>query len=118
MAQRDASDRASAVAISGQSSLLRWLGLLPWITLGLMLALQLFDPGAVLQTLRYQLFDFLQRENPRVYVNLKDQYGVQVRYVDIDEESLRRVGQFPWPRTTVAKMVRNLGADGAAAVAF
>ncbi len=118
MAQRDATDRASAVAISGQSSLLRWLGLLPWITLGLMLFLQLVDPGSVLQTLRYQMFDFLQRQNPRVYTNLKDQFGVQVRYVDIDEESLRRIGQWPWPRSTVAKMVRNLGADGAAAVAF
>ena len=33
--------------------------------------------------------------------------------VDIDEKSLRAIGQWPWPRNTVAKMVRNLGAGGA-----
>ncbi|MHB1013960.1 MAG: CHASE2 domain-containing protein [Desulfurivibrionaceae bacterium] len=33
--------------------------------------------------------------------------------VDIDEKSLRAVGQWPWPRNTVAKMIRNLGAGGA-----
>lgn len=33
----------------------------------------------------------------------------QVVIVDIDEKSLRRVGQWPWPRDTVANLVRNLG---------
>jgi adenylate cyclase len=33
--------------------------------------------------------------------------------VDIDEKSLRTIGQWPWPRNTVAKMIRNLGAGGA-----
>ena len=33
MAQRDATDRASAVAISGQAGLLRWLGFIPWAVL-------------------------------------------------------------------------------------
>ncbi len=33
--------------------------------------------------------------------------------VDIDEKSLRAIGQWPWPRNTVAKMIRNLGAGGA-----
>lgn len=33
--------------------------------------------------------------------------------VDIDEKSLRTVGQWPWPRNTVARMVHNLGAGGA-----
>lgn len=33
--------------------------------------------------------------------------------VDIDEKSLRAIGQWPWPRNIVAKMIRNLGAGGA-----
>ena len=112
MAQRDATDRESAVAVSGQSSLLRWLGLVPWAVLALMVSLQVTDPGSVFESLRYQFFDFLQRQNPRQYVD------TGVRYVDIDEESIKRIGQWPWPRTTVAKLVRELGNDGAAVVAF
>ncbi|MBU2618686.1 MAG: adenylate/guanylate cyclase domain-containing protein [Proteobacteria bacterium] len=33
--------------------------------------------------------------------------------VDIDEKSLRTIGQWPWPRNTVAKMVHNLSTGGA-----
>ena len=33
--------------------------------------------------------------------------------VDIDEKSLRSIGQWPWPRHIVAKMVQNLSAGGA-----
>ncbi|MDP2757004.1 MAG: adenylate/guanylate cyclase domain-containing protein [Desulfurivibrionaceae bacterium] len=33
--------------------------------------------------------------------------------VDIDEKSLKTIGQWPWPRDTVATMVHNLGAGGA-----
>lgn len=33
--------------------------------------------------------------------------------VDIDEKSLRTIGQWPWPRNTVARLIRNLGTGGA-----
>lgn len=33
----------------------------------------------------------------------------QVVIIDIDEKSLRKVGQWPWPRHTVATMIRNIG---------
>jgi len=118
MAQRDATTRDGALAMAGIAGLLRWLGLVPWTVLALMLLAQLFDPGAVVSSLRNQVFDFYQRINPRPYANPADTVGLQVRYVDIDEESLRRFGQWPWPRTTVAKLVRNLGEMGAAVVAF
>jgi len=118
MAQRDATTRESALAMAGISGLLRWLGLVPWAVLLLTFAIQLFDPGGVISSLRNQVFDFYQRAAPRAYVNPGEGIGLQVRYVDIDEESLRRVGQWPWPRTTVAKLVRNLGQMGAAVVAF
>ena len=38
--------------------------------------------------------------------------------VDIDEASLGALGQWPWPRTTLADIVRRLQAAGAAAIAF
>ena len=37
-------------------------------------------------------FDTFQRLHPREFQN------APVRIVDIDEESLRRYGQWPWPR--------------------
>lgn len=40
----------------------------------------------------------------------------QVVIIDIDEKSLRQVGQWPWPRHTVARMVRNLGTAGPRAI--
>ena len=38
--------------------------------------------------------------------------------VDLDEESLARVGQWPWPRNTITDLVQNLMAYGAVAVGF
>ena len=38
--------------------------------------------------------------------------------VDIDEESLRKLGQWPWPRTRVADLITRLTKLGAAAIAF
>jgi adenylate cyclase len=38
--------------------------------------------------------------------------------VDIDEESLKQVGQWPWPRTVLADLVTKLGQNGAAAIGF
>jgi adenylate cyclase len=57
-------------------------------------------------------YDTLQRLDPRVYS------PAPVRIVDIDEESLARLGQWPWPRTRVAKLVERLREQGAASIAF
>jgi adenylate cyclase len=38
--------------------------------------------------------------------------------VDIDEASLRKLGQWPWPRTLVAEMIERLTKLGAAVIAF
>ncbi len=43
-------------------------------------------------------------------------HGDRVVIVDIDERSLRQVGQWPWPRDRVAKLLANIGAGGPAAV--
>lgn len=75
------------------------------------LFLLLADP-LMLQTLRHQGFDQYQRWQPRTYES------APVRIVDIDEESLERVGQWPWPRTRIADMVERLTDAGAAAIGF
>lgn len=67
------------------------------------------DPG-VLHGLRHAVFDHAQRWSPRVYE------PAPVLIVDIDEESLRRIGQWPWPRTRVAELVSRLHEAGAASI--
>jgi adenylate cyclase len=57
-------------------------------------------------------FDLYQRTSPRRPGN------APIRIVDIDDKSLNKIGQWPWPRTIVAKLVDHLAAAGAAVVAF
>ena len=65
-----------------------------------------------LQALRNAVFDQYQRWHPREY------QAVPVRVVDIDDESLKRLGQWPWPRTRLAELVVRLQDAGAAAIGF
>jgi adenylate cyclase len=76
------------------------------------LALRIWDPTPVAR-LRSLVFDAYQRVNPRSF-----DPTLPIRIVDIDEESLKRVGQWPWPRTVLAELVDKLTAAGAAIVAF
>src|SRR6516162_3012941 len=73
--------------------------------------------GSLLTPMRVNLqnlvFDQYQRWRPRPY-NL-DQ---PVRIVDIDDESIRRVGRWPWPRQTMAEMVDALTKANVATVGF
>jgi adenylate cyclase len=71
----------------------------------------LWDP-VPLQILRNATFDQFQRWHPRAYAE------VPVRIIDIDDESLRRLGQWPWPRTRVAELVSRLQDAEAAVIAF
>ncbi|MBL8839553.1 MAG: adenylate/guanylate cyclase domain-containing protein, partial [Alphaproteobacteria bacterium] len=70
-----------------------------------------YDPPIV-QDMRMWVFDELQRQFPARWED------TDVRIVDIDDDSLARMGQWPWPRTVVADMVNRLVEGGAAAVAF
>ena len=74
-------------------------------------ALRLADPAPI-EELRVRIFDTFQRIEPRVKT------ARPVTIVDIDEESLAKFGQWPWPRTRIADMVINLTKLGAAAIAF
>ena len=73
--------------------------------------LRILDP-APLEEIRLRTFDFYQSLRPRETVSRP------VVIVDIDEASLKDIGQWPWPRTIVADLVTQLTQLGAAAIAF
>ena len=74
--------------------------------------LRYFDPFFV-RALRLIAFDSYQRLNPEQY-----DPSLPIRIVDIDEQSLSKIGQWPWPRTTVGNLLLELASKGAAVVAF
>src|SRR5258708_1554476 len=41
-----------------------------------------------------------------------------IRILAVDEKSLREIGQWPWPRSVHAELVRKLKADGAKCVFY
>lgn len=67
---------------------------------------------AFFQSLQDITFDSYQRIKPRT------QTPTPIRIIDIDDASLKRFGQWPWPRTRVSKMIEQLSDLGAAAIAF
>ncbi len=64
-------------------------------------ALRVSDPEIV-QGFRVAVFDTFQKIEPREY------RPAPVRIVDLDDETLERLGQWPWPRTLVARLVSRL----------
>jgi adenylate cyclase len=78
----------------------------------IILALGFVDPP-FLRDLANIVFDGYQRLAPRQW-----DAATPVRIVDVDDESLARLGQWPWPRSTIAALVARLGDLGAAALAF
>ncbi len=74
-------------------------------------ALRVADP-VPLRELRLRTFDFFQVLDPRKAVQRP------VVIVDIDEKSLKAIGQWPWPRTRVADLVSRLSEMGALVIAF
>ena len=90
----------------------RWLHILfPLALLAFGIGLRATDPDVV-QGLRLIVFDTFQRLHPRTY------QPANVRIIDLDDESLERLGQWPWPRTLVARLVTRLNELGAAAIVF
>lgn len=89
----------------------RWNWLLVFVPVLLSVLLQSIETGPHL-VLRNNLFDQYQRWHPRAYAE------VPVRIIDIDDASLERLGQWPWPRTRIAELVDRLTAAGAAAIGF
>jgi adenylate cyclase len=73
--------------------------------------LRLADPRPLAE-LRARTFDLFQVLLPRV------QTSRPVVIVDIDEDSLKEIGQWPWPRTTVADLVTKITHLGALCIGF
>lgn len=85
--------------------------LLPLLVFVGALILRILDPSPI-QALRNLVFDSFERRAPRSYQD------AGVRVVDIDDESLARLGQWPWPRTEIARLIDRLNGLGAAAIAL
>ena len=85
----------------------RWLGVA--VGSAFTCALLLPDPGP-LPTLRFNAFDAYQTYIPRV------RRSAPAVIVAIDEASLARVGQWPWPRDTMAQLMARLAARKPAAI--
>ncbi len=81
------------------------------VTISSMTAFYVWDP-VMARAMRNASFDQFQRWHPREYGNHP------VRIAAVDEASLERLGQWPWPRTLLAELVEKLRSHGAAAVTF
>src|SRR3982075_4358547 len=74
-------------------------------------ALRVLDPGPI-EELRFRTFDGFQRIDPR------KKTARPVTIVDIDDKSMEKLGQWPWPRTRIADLVTELTRLGAVVIAF
>lgn len=97
--------------ISTRLSKIQAVLLVPALTLALATAINLIDPVA-LQSLHQLVFDQYQRIKPRVYDDSA------VRIIDIDEASVQKYGQWPWPRTLFAQLVKKLHEAQPKVIAF
>ena len=82
---------------------LAWLGRIAGlVSLLLLVILRLLNPSLVEELSLYS-FDLQQQIAPRPYDPL-----LPVRIVAIDDRSLARYGQWPWPRTLMARLVSKI----------
>jgi len=77
-----------------------------------LMALRVWDPGP-LETVRLKTFDFYQQLKPRPIPA-----DSKVVIVDLDEKSLKEVGQWPWPRSTIRDLTLKLFQLGVRVVGF
>jgi adenylate cyclase len=85
----------------------------PWfalLTLALLVGVRAADPSFV-QSVRLRYFDTLITSKPVVK-------SKQVHVVNIDDASIERLGQFPFPRTQYANIIEDLYSRGAGLVVF
>ncbi len=78
-----------------------------------LVVLRIADPAPV-EFLRSKTFDFYQRIQPREVA--PNQRFVTI--VDLDDRSLQEVGQWPWPRSVLAELVRRIAAMGPINIGF
>ena len=85
----------------------------PWfalLTLAILIGIRVSDPSFV-QSVRLRYFDTLITSKPVTQ-------SKQVHVVNIDDKTIERLGQFPFPRTQYANIIEDLYARGAGLVVF
>ena len=88
-----------------------FITLIPIFILISIIVLRLYEPSIV-QRERLIIFDIYQLLQPRVYKPLP------VKIIDIDDESLKKIGQWPWSRTRISQLITNLTNAGTIAIGF
>ncbi|MDA0781619.1 MAG: adenylate/guanylate cyclase domain-containing protein [Rickettsiales bacterium] len=66
----------------------------------------------IVKQMQLKVFDTFQQKYPRQYTDQP------IKIVDIDDESLEELGQWPWPRSIMADLVDRLNEAGVAAIAM
>jgi adenylate cyclase len=84
-----------------------WLAL---ITVVLMLGIRIADPSFV-ESIRLRYFD-------QLITSKETTVSQQVHVVNIDDQTIRQKGQFPFPRNEYAKLITDLYSNGAGLVVF
>ena len=90
----------------------RLSAILPGLVLVLSLAVSIYDIGGGASFLQNQVFDLYQRLIPRA----ANEMGPQAVYIDIDAETSKRYGTWPWPRKRVQQLVEAINAKNAGAI--
>src|ERR1700739_107687 len=85
--------------------------LLPLAVLCVAVGVRIAAPD-LLDRLSLICFDLYERSAPR------ERGDTPIRIVAIDNKSLDKVGQWPWPRTIIVKLITRLREAGAAVIAF
>jgi len=82
------------------------------VVLALAMTFLWYDP-VILKAFRFRVFDIYNHLQPR-----EVQAERPVMIADIDEKSLRELGQWPWSRSLMARLVDRLNEFGASVIAF
>lgn len=77
----------------------------------ILVTFSVLDTGGVKTRMSNLVFETYIKMKPRPATG-------QLMFVDIDDISLSKVGQWPWPRKKVAEMITNIKASGAKVIIF
>ena len=63
---------------------------------------------------RIDFFDTLELKSYDLMMNFRSDPGVsnEVVIVDIDDDSIDKLGRWPWPRSLLAKIIKKINAGG------
>jgi len=89
----------------------KWQILISLIILSLAISIKIMNFPLV-EMFQNKVFDTFQSFQPRQYQD------VPVRIIDVDEASLKKIGQWPWPRNKIAAIVDRLHQAGVAVIVF